>query len=296
MPDIYLCEVAENNKIAEGMFAVSVVSEDLALCARAGQFLHVKCGDERILRRPFGICNVHGGVLDFVFEVKGGGTKWLSKVKPGQTLDILGPLGNGFSFPDGRIIVVGGGLGSPPMLFAARSAKGGVDAILGFRESDRVILVKEFASVCEEVYLTTDDGSAGICGQVTGPLRELLDRGGFDAVLACGQLVMQRAVAELCSRYGVPCQVSLEERMGCGVGACLVCACATVAREGARSGKGSAHFDTSSANSDSGSAHFDTGSAYAATGNARSDAGSGAVQMSRVCLDGPVFDAREVVW
>jgi len=252
MPEICLCEVIKNEKIAEGIFAISITGEGLALKARPGQFLHIKCGGERLLRRPFGICNVQGNALDFVFEVKGGGTAWLSTVKPGQKLDVLGPLGNGFSFPDGRIIVVGGGLGSPPMLFAARSVKGGVTAILGFRELGRVILVKEFSSVCDKVYLTTDDGSAGQCGQVTGPLEELLSKGGFDAVLACGQLVMQRAVAEVCESYGVPCQVSLEERMGCGVGACLVCACATVR--------------------------------------------GGLEQMSRVCLDGPVFDAREVVW
>ena len=252
MPEICLCEVIKNEKIAEGIFVISITGEPLALKAKPGQFLHFKCGGERLLRRPFGICNVRGNALDFIFEVKGGGTGWLSGVKPGQKLDVLGPLGNGFSFPDGRIIVVGGGLGSPPMLFAARSAKGGVTAILGFRELGRVILVKEFSSVCEKVYLTTDDGSAGQLGQVTEPLKELLSTGGFNAVLACGQLVMQRAVAELCESYGIPCQVSLEERMGCGIGACLVCACAT--------------------------------------------ASEGVEQMSRVCLDGPVFDARQVVW
>ena len=251
MADRFLCEVLGNEEIAEGIFAVSVHSEGLASTAMPGQFLHIKCGGERLLRRPLGISGARGNTLDFVFEVKGGGTRWLSGARPGQELDILGPLGNGFAFPKGRIIVVGGGLGCPPMLFAA-TAKSGVTAILGFREKNRVILLKEFSTVCEKVYLTTDDGSAGMHGQVTGPLRELLIGGGFDAVLACGQLAMQRAVADLCKQFDVECQVSLEQRMGCGVGACLVCACATVS--------------------------------------------NGVEQMSRVCVDGPVFNAREVVW
>jgi len=205
-----------------------------------------------MLRRPFGICSVTCETLMFVFEVKGQGTHWLSRREPGDVLDILGPLGNGFYFPDGNIIVVGGGLGSPPVLFAAQSAKRGVTAILGFRDKSRVILVNDFEDVCDKVYLTTDDGSYGICGQVTLPLGEQLKYGEFDAVLACGQLAMQQAVAKLCERYKIPCQVLLEERMGCGVGACLVCACAT-------------HKD-------------------------------GRDYMSRVCKDGPVFDAEVVVW
>ena len=252
MPEKYICEIIEATIPTDNVHALTFISADLAERARAGQFLHIKCGDERILRRPFGICEVSGDTLKIVFEVKGEGTRWLAGRKAGDTLDIIGPLGNGFKIPDGNIIVVGGGLGSPPMLFAAESAKSGVTAILGFRDAGRVILVSEFEAVCDRVYLTTDDGSLGIRGQVTRPLEELLAAGCCDAVLTCGQLVMQRAVAELCVRYGTPCQVSLEERMGCGIGACLVCACQT-----RRNGR---------------------------------------EYMSRVCRDGPVFDATEVVW
>jgi len=252
LPDVYFCEVAARERINDAAIAVTVLCADLASAARPGQFLHVKCGDGLLLRRPFGVCSVSGGALSFVFEVKGKGTGWLSRLKPGDVLDILGPLGNGFCFPDGKIIVVGGGLGSPPMLFVAESAKRGATAVLGFRDKGRVMLVNEFEAVCDAVYLTTDDGSMGICGQVTAPLEGLLKKGGYEAVMACGQLAMQNAVAKLCERYGVPCQVSLEERMGCGVGACLVCACAI--REG-----GNEH-------------------------------------MKRVCKDGPVFDAKDVVF
>jgi len=231
---------------------------------RAGQFIYVRCGDGLLLRRPFGVSDVEDDRLTFIFEVKGAGTKNLSKLKRGDQLDVMGPFGNGFDLLDGSIIIVGGGLGSPPMLYAAKSVKGAVTAVLGFRDSGRVMLIDEFKMICEKVIITTDDGSYGVCGNVAQPLEELLIDGGhkagmgygangrYDAILACGQMAMQRSVAEICNKYNIPCRVSLEERMGCGVGACLVCACETVK--------------------------------------------NGVAGMSRVCKDGPVFDAREVVW
>ena len=252
MPDVYKCKVVGNNRLNDTTFAMIVTCGGLVQQARAGQFIHVRCGDERILRRPFGICSVFDNELSFVYEVKGEGTRWLSGIRPGVKLDILGPLGNGYHIPEGDIIIVGGGLGAPPMLFAAESAKQAVTAVLGFRDSGRVILRREFEAVCGKVYITTDDGSYGIHGTVAAPLQELLVTGGFQAVLACGQRAMLSAVAALCETHGIPCQVSMEERMGCGVGACMVCACAT------KSG--------------------------------------GAERMSRVCKDGPVFDAGEIVW
>ena len=255
MPDIYTCGIVEKIRLTNEVFAIKVVCGKLAEEAGAGQFVHIECGRGNLLRRPVSICRVDGDKLEFVFEVKGEGTRWLSGQELGQTLSILGPLGNGFKFPEGGVITVGGGIGVPPMLFASESAKSGggrVTAILGFRDAGRIILKEEFESVCDEVFITTDDGSFGIHGPVTAPLADLLDGGGYGAVMACGPRAMLRAVAEVCKLRGVECQVSLEERMGCGVGACLVCACATVK--------------------------------------------DGREQMSRVCRDGPVFSAGEVVW
>jgi len=252
MAAVYICEIVENKKLADVIFSITIACERLAEQARAGQFLHIKCGEELLLRRPFGICKVYGNALDIVFEVKGEGTRWLSMQKPGDSLDIIGPLGNGFSLPEGNIIAVGGGMGTPPIYFAAESAKGCVTAVLGFRERSRVIMTQSFEEICDEVYITTDDGSFGIHGQVIIPLEELLRKGGYEAVVTCGQRSMMHAVAKLCKQYGVPCQVSMEERMGCGVGACLVCACAT-----SKDGKD---------------------------------------RMSHVCIDGPVFNANEVIW
>ncbi|MCL2152642.1 MAG: dihydroorotate dehydrogenase electron transfer subunit [Oscillospiraceae bacterium] len=252
MPDIYICKIVDKEKLNDTTYAITFIDAGLVSAARPGQFLHVKCGSELILRRPLGISSISRDALSFVFEKKGKGTDWLSKRNIGDILDILGPLGNGFHFPNGNIIVVGGGLGCAPLLFAAESAKSGVTAVLGFREMGRVILAKDFENVCNEVYLATEDGSLGIHGTVAAPLEALLKQGSYSAVMTCGQFVMQRAVADLCRQYATPCQVLLEERMGCGVGACLVCACATQ------------------------------------KGNTK--------HMSRVCIDGPVFNSDEVIW
>jgi dihydroorotate dehydrogenase electron transfer subunit len=129
---------------------------------------------------------------------------------------------------------------------AAKNAAGEVSAVLGFRTKDRMLLTDEFRSVCRTVDIATDDGSFGVHGFVTDPLEKRLGAGGWDNVLACGPCAMLKAVADVCASFGIPCQVSLEERMGCGVGACLVCACKTM-----KDGE----------------------------------------QMSRVCKDGPVFNA-----
>jgi len=252
MPDVFFCEIIENTLLTDAVYSITVVSRELARESAAGQFIHIKCGEARLLRRPISISCVRGDKVNFVFEAKGKGTQWLSERDPGHKLDILGPLGNGFTMPEGKLLIVGGGVGTPPMLFAAESAKNSVTAILGFRDAGRVILVDEFKAVCDNVYVTTDDGSVGIHGAVTKPLDELIKSGEYETVMSCGQIPMQKAVAEMCGQYGVPCQVSLEERMGCGVGACLVCACATIS--------------------------------------------NGIEQMSRVCVDGPVFDSRQVVW
>jgi len=265
MSNIYHCEIIDNTLLTDNIYSIIVRNRELARESVAGQFLHIKCGEARILRRPISICYVRDDEICFVFETKGEGTKWLSRCSVGQMLDVLGPLGNGFTMPDGNLIVVGGGVGTPPMLFAAQSAKSNVTAVLGFREAKRVVLIDEFRAVCDEVFVTTDDGSVGIHGAVTMPLEELLKSGKYEAVMTCGQIIMQKAVAELCNKYNVPLQVSLEERMGCGIGACLVCACATLSDKAVDVDKTAGVTDDN-------------------------------VVMSRVCIDGPVFDANEVVW
>jgi dihydroorotate dehydrogenase electron transfer subunit len=248
MPNRYICEITASGRITDTAFTIIVKCGELADKARPGQFVHIKCGEERLLRRPISICRADGDILEFIFEVKGEGTRWLSERNPGDMLDILGPLGNGFTLPEsGNIIAVGGGIGVPPLLFAAKSAENRVTALLGFRDAEKVMLTQAFKEVCHDVGVITDDK-----GYVTDLLKAALDGGVYETVIACGPHVMLKSVAEICKRHDIPCQVSLEERMGCGVGACLVCACAT-----------------------------------------RID---GKDYMSRVCKDGPVFNAGEVAW
>jgi len=221
----HFCDIITARELTQDVFAITLEAGELGRVAEPGQFLHIKCGDGVFLRRPISICDARDGYVKLVFRAIGPGTRWLAEQKRG-TLDVLGPLGTGFSLEGRNILLVGGGIGVPPLLFAARMTTGLVTAILGFASAEQVILKDHFRDLCKKLILTTDDGSAGEGGFVTGPLERELQAGGYDAVLACGPTLMLRAVAELAARYGVPCQVSLEERMACGIGACLGCAVA----------------------------------------------------------------------
>ena len=197
---------------------------------RPGQFVHIKCGDGLLLRRPISVCewtgSRDGDTLTIVFEVRGEGTSWLADRREGDMLDVLGLLGNGFDMGDGPYLLVGGGIGVPPMLGCAGASGGASTAVLGFRSRDKAILLDRFAEDCANYLVATDDGSLGHHGFVDELVRqELAQDLAYDGVLACGPKPMLRSVAKAAAGFGVPCQVSMEERMGCGVGACLVCAC-----------------------------------------------------------------------
>jgi len=196
---------------------------------RPGQFVHIKCGDGLLLRRPISVCqwtgSEAGDTVTIVFEVRGEGTAWLARRPVGHSVDVLGPLGNGFRVEDGPCLLVGGGIGVPPMLGCAGTSSGTSTAILGFRSKDRAILLDEFDSECVDVHIATDDGSLGYHGFVDALVRQELGKGRqYKAVLACGPKPMLKSVAKAAAEFGVPCQVSMEERMACGVGACLGCA------------------------------------------------------------------------
>lgn len=192
-----------------------------------GRFVNVYC-DGKTLRRPISISEIdkEAGTITFVFEVRGEGTKWISERKVGDTLDILGPLGNGF-FPDKekRAIFVGGGIGCPPMLGAAQEYGKNAEVILGFRSKENMILLEDFQKAAKDVSVATNDGSFGVKGFVTDILKEKLSENENAVVYACGPMPMLRGIAQLCGELNVQCFVSLEERMGCGIGACLACAC-----------------------------------------------------------------------
>ncbi len=246
--------VTEKKTLAREIYSVTVSCPDAAKAAEVGQFANITA-EGKTLRRPISICEINKeeGTLRFVFEVRGKGTEIISRVNVGETLDILGPLGNGFRVPEGKkVVVVGGGIGVPPLLGISKAAGENCTAILGFRSYDRIILDSEFRANGTKTILCTDDGSVGVHGLVTVPLAEELDKGDVAVVCACGPEPMIKAVVKLCEEKNVPCQVSLEQRMGCGVGACVVCSCMTVK-------DGREHY-------------------------------------ARVCKDGPVFDAKEVMF
>ena len=267
MPVQKICTVAEAVRLNDYAYALTLeVGEEMAARTSCGQFVHIKCGEERLLRRPISICSWDKTTLRVVFEVRGEGTEWLSRRKAGDELDVLGPLGHGFDPTVKKILVVGGGIGGPPMLGVARAAAAAgaeVHAALGFRDQGHRMLTDEFAECCRSMSVISDDGSTGRKGFVTELVEEFLQdtpcvsadcaacsgRPVPPVVMACGPKVMLKAVAKACADHGVECQVSLEERMGCGVGACLVCACDMA--DGSR---------------------------------------------KHVCKDGPVFNAKEVDW
>ncbi len=221
--DSQIFKLTENKEIAKGIFDWTVKNDELPARAKCGQFVNIKVPG-RVLRRPISICDATDTTLRLVFQVKGEGTKVMSQMKPGEDVEILAPLGTGFDIKPGkRYCFVGGGIGVPPLLFSAKQTDNPM-VIMGFRNKDLVILKDDFKAAGAELYTATDDGSFGIHGFVTDVLSEHM--GEFDEVCACGPVPMLKAVAEVC-RGKVRCQVSLEERMGCGIGACLVCSCKT---------------------------------------------------------------------
>ena len=218
--DVKQLELLSNDQIADGIFDMRLKLGD-KLPVECGQFAHVYVPG-KTLRRPISVCDASDGVLRLVYQVKGEGTRIMSQMRPGQDVDVLYPLGHGFDIEKGRrYALIGGGIGVPPMLYTAKKCDAPI-AITGFRSKELVILHDDFKSAGAEVMMCTDDGSAGQKGFVTDLLRERIDE--VDEVCACGPMPMLKAVAQVCSDAGKPCQISLEERMGCGVGACLVCA------------------------------------------------------------------------
>ncbi len=214
-------------QLNETTFRFVIDCKDLAEESWCGRFVNIYC-EGKTLRRPISICEIdkENGTITLVFEVRGEGTKWLSERKAGDELDILGPLGNGF-FPekDKRAIFVGGGIGCPPMLGAAEDYGENAEVILGFRSQKQMILLEDFKRVAKDVSVATNDGSYGVKGFVTDILKEKLAENKDAIVYACGPMPMLKGIAALCEEQQVKCYISLEERMGCGIGACLACAC-----------------------------------------------------------------------
>ncbi|MGN0806116.1 MAG: dihydroorotate dehydrogenase electron transfer subunit [Candidatus Coproplasma sp.] len=225
-----LSTVKECKYIAENVYSLTVTLPESAGEIKGGQFLNISTGDNsRLLKRPLGIVKAEGLDVTVCFQVKGEGTVALSKAKPGDKLSVLLPLGNGFNLPESakNIVVLGGGVGIFPLIpVIAQNTDKNFYSYIGFRNKNCVCLLDEFKT-SKALTVVTDDGSYGDKDNAVNAYFK--DKGNVkaDMIIACGPPVMLRALKNKLKEEGdnTPCLVSLEERMGCGIGACLVCVC-----------------------------------------------------------------------
>jgi len=250
-------EVVSQSRITEDIFSLVLKAAEIAKEAVPGQFVSLFSGDaSRLLPRPISLCeiNKNKGTLRLVYRVAGKGTEEFSAFKSGDKVQVMGPLGNGFQTECKAPILMGGGIGIPPMLELSKClAEQGIDkkhlhVVLGYR--DYAFLADEFKKHAT-VHITSDSGLVGRKGNVVDCVREENLTG--DMIYACGPTPMLRAIKRYAYENDIPAQLSLEEHMACGIGACLACVCKT------------AEVDE----------HFK-------------------VNTRRVCKDGPVFYAEEV--
>jgi dihydroorotate dehydrogenase electron transfer subunit len=218
--------VTSSTPIMPGICLMWLEAPGIASLARPGQFVMVKCGEDNLLRRPFSIHQVDDekSSLALLFQVVGRGTDWLSKRQPGASIDILGPLGNGFNiFPASRnLLLVGGGIGMAPLPFLAREArKLGLSTSMCLGTATANEPLRNLMPSDTKCAVATEDGSFGHCGFITELLPEYIDRA--DQLFACGPSPMYRAMAEMPQLKDKPVQVSLEARLGCGFGVCYGC-------------------------------------------------------------------------
>ena len=214
--------------IGTDIFSLWLQTKTIARNAKPGQFLSLYTGDgSKLLPRPISICEIDGenGRLRLVYRVTGKntGTEMFSRLNEGDTVEILGPLGNGFPLKEAegkRIFLMGGGIGVPPLLETAKQVQAEVTAILGYR--DELYLNHEFEKY-GKVYVATVDGSAGTKGNVMDAIRE--NELEADVIFACGPRPMLKAIKAYALEKNIPCWISMEERMACGIGACLGCVC-----------------------------------------------------------------------
>lgn len=226
MKKTYKCKLILKTELCPGIWDFVVEAPEIAEQAQIGQFLHIACGGNTLLRRPISICDTGDKFVRFAFQVKGEGTELLSQYEVGDTIDIMGPLGHGFTVKPGeKAVVIGGGIGVFPILRLARETDSAV--FLGFRTKELVVMEDDYLEANKNVTICTDDGSYGYDGFAIAAMGEYLLENDVDVIYCCGPKPMLKAVKQIAEYRNIPCQLSLEERMGCGIGACLTCVCET---------------------------------------------------------------------
>ena len=259
-----------NRPLSHELYHLGLMCPDIAAKIQPGQFLMVRVGQtfDPLLRRPFAVHRLYPndppGSFEILYKVVGKGTRLLTTIQQGDSLNLLGPLGRGFRLPDdeGFVLMVAGGIGIAPLPYLAETLvasgyKGPFVLWFGGKTSSDLVCVQHFKDLGFAVQLVTEDGSEGKKGLLTGHLEQWLNQqdGLPKVIYSCGPYPMQRSVAEMSLRLGISSQLSMEALMGCGVGACLSCSLKCRPPQDA------------------------IGFRYA-----------------NVCQDGPVFDGREIIW
>lgn len=216
-------EIISNENLTENVMKM-ILSGDVSEITNCGQFINIKL-DGYFLRRPISVCDCDDVTVTIIYKVVGKGTEVMSKMKPGETLDILTGLGNGYdtSLSGENPVLLGGGVGVPPLyMLAKKLIKEGkkVSVVLGFNTKDEIFYENEFRSLGCDVAVATADGSYGVKGFVTDAMPE-----DYSYFYTCGPEPMLKAIYKASKTSG---QMSFEERMGCGFGACMGCSCKTL--------------------------------------------------------------------
>ncbi len=228
-------QILQNEKIGRDFYRMRIEATYLAKNMKPGQFIEVRCSSsiDPLLRRPLGVHKRLKNGIEILYEVVGKGTGLLSQKKSGERLDLIGPLGNGFSIPASRshepyALLIAGGIGVAPLVALAeelKKKKKDIHVIIGAKTKSHLLCESEFKSLGCTVEVASEDGSKGFKGLATDLLTDLLttQNSQLKTIYACGPNEMLKAVSYIARDKKIPCQVSLEEKMACGIGVCLGC-------------------------------------------------------------------------
>ncbi len=230
MKTITNAQVLGHEALTPEVKKIKLYAPAIAEIAQPGQFVTLAVTKQLapLLRRPFGIAavDVVEGSITLVYRLLGEATHILAQAKVKDVVNVMGPLGHGFDLKATRPLLVGGGMGLAPLHFLATCfSSGRADVLMGGKTAGELFWQELYANKVNNIFLTTDDGSLGVQGTVLATLPQLLQEGKYDCLYVCGPVPMMKAVVSEVQKVHLPCQISLEKYMGCGLGACLSCSC-----------------------------------------------------------------------